>query len=1257
MRQHNLRVTGSLTVNGENVVSASQLSALNSTLTGQYATTGSNMYNGNQTITGSVIVTGTITANEFHTTFVTSSVLYTSGSTKFGDTNDDIMEVTGSLKVDGNITANNLSGIVSGSTQITSLLPTGVVSGSSQLTASYDVRYVISGSITQTTWDNIASKPAGIVSSSAQVILQSTTGQLSASRVDGLNLTQIGSGSYTASIGQTFNVNTNTIITGSLSVSSLSGSGVNYLAYSGGVVTAISGTAAIKYNQEFTATLGQTIFTPSVGYVSGLIDVYYNGTKLSTTDYTATNGSTIVLSQGADLAGDIVEVAIYNPVSGVSNNVLRQQTTFTASASQTTFTVNYTPGLLDVYFNGSRLSNEEYTANNGTSIILTEATTGGEIIDIFVYSYQVGAFSGVGGSGVTNQLTYWSSQSGLTGSNSLTFDGTTLTISGSLVPAVSGAYDLGSTSKPFRHIYVGSGSIFLVNNEGQVTNTISAQSIVTTDTLNSGSIDLTKSLPTGTVSGSSQIVGILSSLNTATASFTPRISNLESKSASVDISISNINSVTASNIARLSNLESKSASVDITISSINSKTGSYATTGSNSFYGTQVFSGSVYIANDLVVQGSSSIQYISASSVSIGTNIVQLNTANPSVRFAGLTIIDSGSIGGSGSFLYDSVQDEFIFVHRGNGTNVTSSHFVLGPETYDSLGNETYLTTNIIPKGTGKEHLVDSCIFDNGTTTCIKNNLIGTGTAYFNGCIGIGALSGSGYRLEITNPSCVSGYVNVFYGLHTGNNTFTIRQFGSSHPTAAAVNQIGVLNKEQHLHLVTDDQACIDTGTSKNGIFIKSGGNIGIGMQSPSEKLEVCGALKINGQLCSTGISTNSTYIDQTGGTARFLSYGPNSTTRGAITFFQASSTNAFQFTGLTLDPSGNATFGGNICSGTINGTTIYGSTAVCSPVGLFSGCVGIGTASPSQKLHVAGTVHLGVGGGATAGDVTGVLSIGNTGTYYMTQIKTINTASNPGILKPRMGFFTLSGTGETAADLTEKMSITADTGYVGIGTCTPAYSLSVKSGWIHNYGAQNASGFRYENDASGHVLNLNANNSYAQLYTSTDTSLYFGTNNNLSVKISNTGETCFKCNVHFCASTYGIMGFGEKVMDKICYITTTSGTLCVPLDGLTYSSNFATRAIYLYGTLLDNDAAHYAHMLYFYRNDYGGLQTSTISQASLVHPSTAGQAYTFSVNDPGSTGKGACTLLLRFTSAGAGVSAGNYCTKMRIVVYNVPGL
>jgi hypothetical protein len=128
------------------------------------------------------------------------------------------------------------------------------------------------------------------------------------------------------------------------------------------------------------------------------------------------------------------------------------------------------------------------------------------------------------------------------------------------------------------------------------------------------------------------------------------------------------------------------------------------------------------------VQGTSSLQNITASAVSIGTNLINLNTANPAIRYAGLVIGDSGSIGGSGSFLYDSVQDEMLFIHRGDSSVVTSSVTLMGPETYDNVGNETYPTLNIIQKGTGKEHLVDSCIFDNGTTTCIKNNLVGTGT-------------------------------------------------------------------------------------------------------------------------------------------------------------------------------------------------------------------------------------------------------------------------------------------------------------------------------------------------------------------------------------------------------------------------------------------------------------------------------------------------------------------------------------------------
>jgi hypothetical protein len=216
------------------------------------------------------------------------------------------------------------------------------------------------------------------------------------------------------------------------------------------------------------------------------------------------------------------------------------------------------------------------------------------------------------------------------------------------------------------------------------------------------------------------------------------LSNLESKSASVDISISNINSITASNIARLSNLESKSASVDISISNINqytgsndtkwttltnvtssliAATGSYATTGSNSFYGTQVFSGSVFIANDLIVQGSSSIQYISASSVSIGTNIVQLNTATPSVRYAGLSVQDSGSSAGvTGSILWDSLCNRWIYSNPST-IGYSGGMLLSGPRT-STLGTESPLTCNYIAKSGGGDHLYDSCIQDvNGVVT------------------------------------------------------------------------------------------------------------------------------------------------------------------------------------------------------------------------------------------------------------------------------------------------------------------------------------------------------------------------------------------------------------------------------------------------------------------------------------------------------------------------------------------------------------
>ena len=64
-------------------------------ITGSFATTG------DFTVQGNTTINGTLTANEFHTTFTSASIMFASGSTKFGDTQDDTHEFTGSVDITG----------------------------------------------------------------------------------------------------------------------------------------------------------------------------------------------------------------------------------------------------------------------------------------------------------------------------------------------------------------------------------------------------------------------------------------------------------------------------------------------------------------------------------------------------------------------------------------------------------------------------------------------------------------------------------------------------------------------------------------------------------------------------------------------------------------------------------------------------------------------------------------------------------------------------------------------------------------------------------------------------------------------------------------------------------------------------------------------------------------------------------------------------------------------------------------------------
>ena len=134
---------------------------------------------------------------------------------------------------------------------------------------------------------------------------------------------------------------------------------------------------------EFTATAGQTVFTHS--YDVGGVTVYLNGVKLQASDYTATSGTSIVLTTGAT-AGDILTVQKFTVAAVNAQLAVRTAQEFTATANQTTFNFTYTVGAIDVYLNGIKLPDSDYTATNGTTVVLDTGTQAGSVLEIVKYT-------------------------------------------------------------------------------------------------------------------------------------------------------------------------------------------------------------------------------------------------------------------------------------------------------------------------------------------------------------------------------------------------------------------------------------------------------------------------------------------------------------------------------------------------------------------------------------------------------------------------------------------------------------------------------------------------------------------------------------------------------------------------------------------------------------------------------------------------------------------------------------------------------
>jgi len=349
-------------------------------------------------------------------------------------------------------------------------------------------------------------------------------------------------------------------ITGSVAISTLTtGSGVRYvIADADGLISAQTASAVIFTTQQTIATAGQTVFPITNGYSTGYVTVFVNGTKLNEDEFTDTSGTDIVFATGS-MINDVVEFQKYLPASGVSNNTLRTQNYFVATEGQTTFNVNYTPGLVDLFYNGSKLENTEYTAANGTSITLATASAVGDKLEVDVYSYQIGAFSGIGGSGVARELAFYNTSNSITGSNKVTYDGSTFSVTGSFLVTGSSTFtNIGPA--------VFSGSVTAVGGfSGSFSGTADSASYATT-----ASYALTL--------GDNGAAGFVTtaSYNPTSASFSSRTTQIEQV---------------------------------------------YATTGSNSFRATQSITGSLTVTGQIIAQTINVQQVTSSIIYSSGSNV------------------------------------------------------------------------------------------------------------------------------------------------------------------------------------------------------------------------------------------------------------------------------------------------------------------------------------------------------------------------------------------------------------------------------------------------------------------------------------------------------------------------------------------------------------------------------------------------------------------------------------------------------------
>jgi len=155
-----------------------------------------------------------------------------------------------------------------------------------------------------------------------------------------------------------------------------------------------AGTSAVWKSYDYTATSNQTSFSgndnnsDSLSYVAGFVQVFLNGILLDpAVDYTATTGSSIVLTSGAT-TGDLLQIESFTQIIGTGDILVD---TFAVSSTQTAFTLSQDPinkSNISVYVEGVYQESSTYSLST-TTLTLSESPANGTTVEVVIGTRNV----------------------------------------------------------------------------------------------------------------------------------------------------------------------------------------------------------------------------------------------------------------------------------------------------------------------------------------------------------------------------------------------------------------------------------------------------------------------------------------------------------------------------------------------------------------------------------------------------------------------------------------------------------------------------------------------------------------------------------------------------------------------------------------------------------------------------------------------------------------------------------------------------